>query len=241
MSSITAYSDVHDLSQEAIVERYASLVKRIGHHMLGRLPRSVQLDDLIQAGMIGLLGAAKNYDVTKGAKFETYARIRIRGMMLDEVRRNDWVPRSVYRNSRLVSHAIRELENEYGRDVRDVEVAEAIGISLDEYHKILRDVNTTQVYGFDDIGLNDDLMNKGYNSSSYEPLDALQKEKFRKSLGAAIETLPDREKLVLALYYDEEMNLKEIGEILEVSESRVCQIHSQALLRLQARVRAWKQ
>ncbi len=240
MATVEAYKQIANIDRTQLIETHAPMVKRIAHHLLGRLPRSVQLDDLIQAGMIGLLEAAKNYDGEKGASFETYAGIRIRGTMLDEVRKNDWVPRSVYRNSRKISEAVRTIENETGRDARDSEVAGKLGISLDEYHTMLWNTSTSQVYSFEDIGVTDDVMSQGFSAKLVGPFEGLAREKFGEQLGKAIESLPEREKLILSLYYDEEMNLKEIGIILEVSESRVCQLHSQAMHRLRARLSEWR-
>lgn len=219
-----------------IVEQYAPLVKRIAYHLHARLPRTVVLDDLIQAGMIGLLEAAKRYDESKGASFETYAGIRIRGTMLDEVRKTDWVPRSVHRNSRRIAAVIKELENKFGRDARDHEIAKALDVDLEEYYQMARDSNSVQMYGFEDVGLHDGIMQKGLASRIAEPLEGIQRDKFRDLLASCIDRLPERERLVLALYYNEELNLKEIGVILEVSESRVCQIHSQSMVRLRARL-----
>lgn len=241
-TSIQAYKNQSNpKAQKDLIEQHAPMVKRIAYHLLGRLPKSVMLEDLIQAGMIGLLEAASNYDASKGASFETYAGIRIRGTMLDEVRKNDWVPRSVYRNSRKITKAVQEIENEYGRDARDHEVAARLNVSLDDYHSMLRDNSTAQVFGYEDVGIDDDVMSEGYTSHVMNPWDDVQRDKFHKELTAAIKTLPEREQLVLSLYYDEEMNLKEIGEVLEVSESRVCQIHSQAMHRIRARVGQWNQ
>lgn len=234
------YPELNCITQENLISRYAPMVKRIAHHLLGRLPKSVQLDDLIQSGMIGLLEAAGRYDTTKGASFETYAGIRIRGTMLDEVRKNDWVPRSVYRNSRKIAEVSKQLENRLGRDVRDHEIAEEMGVSLDEYHQMLNDLNSSQIYGFDDLGVPEESFDIGIEGTMQTPLEGVQQQKFYKSLLKCIESLPDREKLVLSLYYDEELNLKEIGNVLEVSESRVCQIHSQAMLRLRSRIGVWQ-
>src|SRR5690554_1594188 len=141
MSKVAAYAS-EARQQQQIVEQHTNLVKRIAHHMVARLPASVQVDDLIQAGMIGLLEAAGNFDNSKGASFETFAGIRIRGSMLDEIRRGDWAPRSVHRNSRLIADAIREVEAETGADARDVDVAKKLGMGLDEYHSILNDVRS---------------------------------------------------------------------------------------------------
>ena len=222
-----------------LVESHATLVKRIAYHLMSRLPASVQVDDLIQAGMIGLIEASRKFDPEQGASFQTYAGIRIRGAMLDEIRRTDWTPRSVHRKAREVAEAVRKIENEKGRDARDVEVAEAMGLELEEYHKILQDATGCRIFSFEDPG---NAGEEGYSSNSRDlnqPLETLQKEDFKKGLAEAIKGLPERERLVMALYYDEELNLREIGEILGVSESRVCQIHGQALIRLRARMENW--
>lgn len=234
------YTDEDVKTAHDLLKNYASLVKRIAHHLKGRLPASVQIEDLIQAGMIGLLEASKNFDHTKGASFETYSGIRIRGSMLDEIRKGDWAPRSVHRNTRRVTLAIRKIENLYGRDAKDQEVAEELGVSLEEYHKMLQDSVGTRIFGFDDVGAADDLVADGIAGYFPGPLDSLQKADFHKSLAKGIASLPERERLVLALYYDEELNLREVGSVLGVSESRVSQIHSQAMLRLQSRMKDWQ-
>ncbi len=229
-----AYSDSNEL-----VVAHEPLVKRIAYHLMSRLPASVQADDLIQAGMIGLIEASRKFDPEQGASFETYAGIRIRGAMLDEIRRTDWTPRSVHRKAREVAEAVRKIENEVGRDARDVEVAEEMGLSLDEYHKILQDSTGCRIFSFEDPGT---LAEEGYpqnNRQPNQPLETLQKSDFKQGLAKEIKGLPERERLVMALYYDEELNLREIGEILGVSESRVCQIHGQALIRLRARMGEW--
>jgi RNA polymerase sigma factor for flagellar operon FliA len=222
-----------------VVRQHAQLVKRIAQHLLGRLPPCVQLEDLIQAGMIGLLEAAKNYDVTKGASFETYASIRIRGAMLDEIRKGDWAPRSVHRNTRRVAQAIREIENQQGRDARDHEVAKNLNLSLQEYHQLVQETNGSRMFAYHDVGINEESVSEGIGTSTPGPLDRLQKDDFKRSLAKGIESLPERERLVLALYYDEELNLRQVGEVLGVSESRVSQIHSQAMVRLQVRLKEW--
>ncbi len=232
------YKSQIDLSEQ--LEKYGPLVQRIAHHLRGRLPPNVLFDDLLQSGMIGLLEAIKNYDGTKGASFETYAGIRIRGAMLDEVRRGDWVPRSVHRHSREIAAAIREIEHKTGRDARDVEVAEAIGIPIEDYHKMLQDSHCGHILAFDDISADESSnYTPGIADKDDEPQQSLENLDFKGKLAEAISSLPEREKLILALYYDEELNLKEIGEILGVSESRVSQINSQAVLRLQSRLKDW--
>ncbi|MGB5473651.1 MAG: RNA polymerase sigma factor FliA [Gammaproteobacteria bacterium] len=226
-------------SSNELVVLHEPLVKRIAYHLMSRLPASVQADDLIQAGMIGLIEASRKFDPEQGASFETYAGIRIRGAMLDEIRRTDWTPRSVHRKAREVAEAVRKIENEKGRDARDVEVAEVMDISLVEYHKILQDSTGCRIFSFEDPGM---LGEEGMPQSGRhidQPLENLQKSDFKQGLADEIKGLPERERLVMALYYDEELNLREIGEILGVSESRVCQIHGQALIRLRARMGEW--
>ena len=222
-----------------LVVQHEPLVKRIAFHLMSRLPASVQVDDLIQAGMIGLIEASRKFDPEQGASFETYAGIRIRGAMLDEIRRTDWTPRSVHRKAREVAEAVRKIENEKGRDARDVEVAEAMGLGLDEYHKILQDATGCRIFSFEDPGsVGEDGLAQSHRQPN-QPLENLQNCDFKHGLAGAIKGLPERERLVMALYYDEELNLREIGEILGVSESRVCQIHGQALIRLRARMEEW--
>ena len=229
-----------DIESEDLVSKHAGLVKRIAYHLMSRLPPSVQADDLIQAGMIGLLEASRNYDASQGPSFETYAGIRIRGAMLDEIRRTDWTPRSVHRKARQVAEAVREIENQEGRDARDVEVAEKLGIDLHEYHRILQDATGCRVFSIDDAGVNgDDAPQPVADAPRNEPLDSLHNADFKAALAEAISNLPERERLVMAMYYDEELNLREIGDVLGVSESRVCQIHGQALIRLRARMTEW--
>ncbi|MCY4265615.1 MAG: RNA polymerase sigma factor FliA [Gammaproteobacteria bacterium] len=222
-----------------IVERHAPLVKRIAYHLLLRMPSSVQIDDLIQSGMIGLLEAARKFDVSRGASFATYAGIRIRGAMLDEVRKGDWAPRSVHRKSRKVAEAIKAIESRTGQDAKDQEIAQELNIDLDAYYGILQDTTGSRLFSFDDIMDGDDSAIEMAAGDLPGPCDGLQRDSFKKHLIRAIDSLPDREKLVLALYYDEELNLKEIGEVIGVSESRVSQIHSQAAMRLRSRLSDW--
>ncbi len=231
--------EASDENLTAVVERYAPLVKRIAHHLLLRMPASVQIDDLIQSGMIGLLEAAKKYDVSKGASFETYAGIRIRGSMLDEVRKGDWAPRSVHRKSRKVAEAIKAIEARTGQDAKDQDIANELDIDLNAYYAILQDASGSRLFSFDDIMEGDDSAIELAAGELPGPCDGLQRSTFKAHLATAIDGLPDREKLVLALYYDEELNLKEIGEVIGVSESRVSQIHSQAAMRLRSRLSDW--
>lgn len=233
MTGVAAYASSTAGDQLDVTE-HAGLVKRIANHMIGRLPAGVQIDDLIQAGLIALMEAAKQYDPSQGASFETYATIRVRGAMLDEVRHNNWAPRSVFRKARLLAGAVREVENKQGRDARPAEVAEVLNVTLDEYYQMLSEANCHAVVSID---ASDSLE---YESGrDPDPYQEVEDQEFKQALAKRIADLPERERLVLALYYDEELNLREIGEVLGVSESRVCQIHSQATLRLRARMEEW--
>jgi len=228
-------------SQQAFLEKYSVLVKRIAHHLAGRLPPNVLVEDLIQAGMIGLLEAQKNYDGSKGASFETYAGIRIRGAMLDDIRRGDWVPRSVHRHNREISQAISELEGILNRDPSDAEVAKHLNMPLDQYHTVLSDINCSRIVGIEDLGVSDDAISPLDDDEDNSPFQGVADESFRKALVESIKSLPEREALVLSLYYDEELNLKEIGEVIGVSESRVSQILSQSMQRLRTKLSSWTQ
>ena len=223
-----------------IVERHGELVRRIAHHLAARLPSSVEVDDLIQAGMLGLIDAARNFQADQGAAFETYASIRIRGAMIDEIRRGDWVPRSVHRRYRDVVAATREVEQATGRAASAQDVAGALGVSLDEYHRMLEDAARGQLISLDSHAEEHDGEPRLATQGGATPAREFEHDAFRHALGGAIGDLPEREQLVLSLYYEQEMNLREIGAVLSISESRVCQIHGQAMLRLRARLGEWR-
>lgn len=238
-SGLAMYSNVQNMSQDDLMLQHAPLVKKIAHHVMGRMPASVQIDDLIQAGIIGLIEASRKFDGSKGASFETFAGIRIRGAMIDEVRRGDWVPRSVHRNARRISEVINIIENETGREAQDKEIAEAMGVEVEEYHSMLQDSNSSRLFSYEELTTTEDGVNDFVPSADDSPQELVQMDSLRDAIAKEIEHLPEREAQVLALYYDQEMNLKEIGLILGVSESRVSQIHSQATMRLRARLTGW--
>lgn len=235
MNTLVAYAKRLEYAQESIVVGHKGLVKRIAHHLMMKLPASVQFDDLYQSGMLGLLEAARNYDETKGASFETYASIRIRGHMLDEVRRSGWMPRSVYKNSRIIAEAVKTVENRLGREATDSEVAQELHIDLDEYFTLVQDAAVSPLYGFDDLGVTDNDI-EDLHHGDLEPQDKVVHEDFIGYLNQLIDTLPKNERLVLLLHYERDLNLKEIGDILCVSESRVSQIHAQATLRVRGKL-----
>ena len=225
---------------DELVVQHATLVKRIAYHLKARLPDSVQVDDLIQAGMIGLIEAGRNYDSGQGARFETYAGIRIRGSMLDELRKNDWAPKSVHKKARDLAGAIKIIEGKTGRDARDQEIADELDIDLDEYYQILQDSNAC-IVSMDQYGMDKEDFLPGLADNSSDPGQLLVKERFKESLSVAISGLPDRERIVVSLYYESELNLREIGSIIAVTESRVSQLLNQAHARLSARLQKWQE
>jgi RNA polymerase sigma factor FliA len=238
MNACAAYA-VSDANSEESFIKYTPFVKKIAYHLMGRLPSNVQIEDLIQAGMIGLIEAVKNYDATQGASFETYAGIRIRGAMLDEVRSGDWTPRSVHRKQRELAEAMRKVENRKGADARDSEVAAELGIGLDEYHHILADAASARIFSLEAADDEEDSYDNYIPSRDEDPHQRLERASFKNALAEAVRSLPPREALIMSLYYEEELNLREIGEIIGVSESRICQIHGEALLRLRVAMSNW--
>jgi RNA polymerase sigma factor for flagellar operon FliA len=229
--------------QSKLVQQMAPLVKRIAYHFMARLPASVHVDDLIQAGLMGLLDAAKNFDDTQGAQFETYAIQRIRGSILDELRQADWLPRNVRKNLRRIESTINMLEQRLGRAPKEQELAAELGVGLDEYQHMLLESRGYQLLHYEDFQESEDsdFFDVFVAQNQVGPLDVLEDQRFRRALVQAIGVLPEREKIVMGLYYEQEMNLKEIGEVLGVSESRVCQLHSQAVARLRSRLRGYTQ
>jgi len=227
------YTNLQAKNSGELVTTHAPLVKRIAYHLLAKLPDTVLVEDLIQSGMLGLLEASNNYSDSHGASFTTYAGIRIRGAMLDDVRRTDWTPRSVHRKARQITQIMQQIEQKTGRDARDTEIASLLEITIDEYHKILLDSTCCRLFSTDEVEGGTDP------SSTENILESLSEDDFRKRLIEAIDSLPERERMVVSLYYDNELNLKEIGKILNVSESRACQINNQAMLRLKARLSAF--
>ncbi len=230
------------LSQDEQVVKYAPLVKRIAYHMMARLPASVEVDDLIQVGLIGLMDAVSRFDGTQGAQFESYATQRIRGAMLDELREADWLPRHVRQKSRQIESAIHRLEQRNGKSPSEQEISAELGMPIDQYQSMLGDVKCSQLLYYEDFSDEDSagFLERYLVDGSSDPLSVLEGEGFRASLIAAIHHLPERERSMMGMYYEQDMNLKEIGAVLGVSESRVCQLHSQAVARLRAQLKIWK-
>jgi len=222
------------IKQSELLTQYMPLVRRQALTLQVRLPASIELDDLIQAGMVGLLEALGRFDATQGATFATFASQRIRGAMMDELRTRDWLPRSVRRSARAVDNAVRQLEQQLGRAPEENEIAHHLEMPLGEYQQLLNDTNSGQLLPFEELVA--DGGEPVSNELSHSPFEQLLDGQQRQTLIDAIDALPEREKLLMALYYQEELNLKEVGAVLGVTESRVSQLHSQAVSRLRARL-----
>lgn len=227
-------------AKDNLLTDHIPLVKRLAHHMKAKLPPSVEVDDLVQAGMIGLLDAISRYEETHGAQFETYAVLRIRGAMLDELRNSDWLPRSMRQNMRKIEVAMSTLQQRLGHPPTESEVAKMLKMSLADYQEMLSDGGGHQLVYFEDFHDeegSDNFLDRHFVDESGDPLQSLLEGDFRQAVISAIEALPEREKLLMGLYYEQELNLKEIGAVMGVSESRVSQLHTQAVARLRASLR----
>jgi RNA polymerase sigma factor for flagellar operon FliA len=232
------YNAAGQPSKDQLIQRFTPLVKRIAYHLMARLPPSVLVDDLVQNGMIGLLDAINRFEAGMGAQFETYAAQRVRGAMLDGLRENDWLPRSLRRDFRRIELAIARLEQQNGRAPSELELSNLLGMSLAEYQKMLQDARGHQLIYFDDMveESGEDFLERHFTDNAADPLKMLEEQSLRELLVQGIEALPEREKLMMALYYEEDLNLREIGAVMGVTESRICQLHSQAVARLRARM-----
>jgi RNA polymerase sigma factor for flagellar operon FliA len=232
------YTAAGQPDREQLVQRFAPLVKRIAHHLLARLPANVQFDDLMQNGMLGLLDALDRFQEGFGAQFETYATQRIRGAMLDGLRENDWLPRQLRRELRRIEGMISKLEHEHGRAPSEAELAEALAMPLADYQKTLQDARGHQILYLEDFSGDEgeDFLERHFTDNDADPLNLLEDKRLKQALVGGIDRLPEREKLLMALYYEKELNLREIGEVIGVTESRVCQLHSQAIARLRSQV-----
>ncbi len=232
------YTAAGQPDREQLVQRYVPLVKRIAYHLMARLPASVQFEDLVQNGMLGLLDAMDRFQEGFGAQFETYATQRVRGAMLDGLRENDWLPRNLRRELRRIEAAINQLEHVHGRVPSELELSEALGMSLSDYQKVLQDARGHQLVYLEDFSGDggDDFLERHFTDNDADPASILEDKNLKEMLVKAIDRLPEREKLMMALYYEQELNLREIGEVMGVTESRVCQLHSQAIARLRGQV-----
>ena len=236
------YTAQGTLDRDEVLERCAPMVRRVASQLAARLPPNVGLDELVQAGMIGLMDALGRYESDQGAQFETFAMQRVRGAMLDELRGSDWLPRSVRRNQRSIESAIHKAEQRLGHAPSEAEIAREMNLPLDEYQRLVGDARGLQLVHLDDY--DDGEGGEGYLDRHIEAPDSdpsaiLGDARFRVALVAAIEKLPERERQVMGMYYEHDMNLKEIGAVLGVTESRISQLHSQAVARLRSQLRSW--
>lgn len=233
-------------ARERIILKYAPLVKYVAGRVAIGLPSNVEFDDLVSYGVLGLMDAIEKFDPARGIKFETYAIARIRGAILDGLRSNDWVPRSVRQKAKDLEKTCIELENRLGRSASDEEICEAMQIGRDDFYQLLSEVSCTTLISLDELWVvnsNEEesirILDLVRNADSEDPLKHVEIEEIHKTLAAAIDCLPERERIVIALYYYEGLTLKEIGEIMEISESRVSQIHTKAIIRLRGRLNRW--
>ena len=237
----TMYTAKGQLDRSALIKQYQPLVRRLAHHMMAKLPPSVEVDDLIQVGLMGLSEALTRYEASQGVQFETFATQRIRGAMLDELRENDWMSRGSRKSQKEIEVALRKLEHQLGRSPLESEIASELGISLAEYQSLLNKVRGTQLVYLEDIGGGEDddsYLDRHVADAEADPLNLLRGQRLREALVQAIKQLPEREQYIMSMYYEQDMNLKEIAAVLDVTESRICQLHSQSIARLRAKMRS---
>ena len=237
------YTAKGQLDRDALIRQHVPLVRRIALHMIAKLPPNVELDDLIQVGMIGLAEALSRFESEQGVQFETFASQRIRGAMLDELREGDWMSRSWRKSQKEIEQALNRLEQRLGRSPLESEIAAELGMDLDDYQSLLGKVRGTQLVYLEDIGGGDsddgdDYLERHVADADADPFALLRDQRLRSALVEAIKALPEREQYVMGMYYEHDMNLKEIAAVLGVTESRVCQLHSQAIARLRTKMRA---
>lgn len=230
------------LDINSMLQQYSPLVRRLAHQMIAKLPANVEIDDLIQVGMIGLNDALSRFDAAQGVQFETFATQRIRGAMLDELRGADWMSRGTRKQQRSIEAAVHRLEQKLGRAPQESEIAKEMGVSLAEYQDLLNKVRGTQLVYLEDMSSDngdDDYLDRHVSDKEADPLNQLNDYRLREALVEAIKGLPEREQYVMSMYYEHDMNLKEIAAVLGVTESRVCQLHSQSIARLRVKLREW--
>ncbi|NDP39588.1 MAG: RNA polymerase sigma factor FliA [Rhodoferax sp.] len=236
------YTAKGQLDRNAMIRQYQPLVRRLAHHMMAKLPANVEVDDLIQVGLIGLSEALTRYEAAQGVQFETFATQRIRGAMLDELRGNDWMSRGSRKSQKDIEQALRRLEHKLGRTPLESEIADDLGLSLVDYQTLLGKVRGTQLVYLEDMARgsdeDDSFLDRHVGDSEADPMNMLRDQRLRQALVAAIKNLPEREQFIMSMYYEQDMNLKEIAAVLDVTESRICQLHSQSIARLRAKMRA---
>ena len=236
------YTAKGKLDVDSMLKQYSPLVRRLAHQMLAKLPANVELDDLVQVGMIGLTDALSRFDTALGVQFETFATQRIRGAMLDELRGTDYLSRGTRKQQRAIEAAVHRLEQRMGRAPVESEIAKEMKLSLAEYQELLGRVRGTQLVYLEDMtasGSEEDFLDRHVSAEDDNPLARLQDQRMREALIEAIKLLPEREQYVMSMYHEHDMNLKEIAAVLNVTESRVCQLHSQSIARLRVKLRSY--
>ena len=237
------YTAKGTLDREDQLRKYSPLVRRLAHHMIAKLPPSVELDDLIQVGMIGLTEAISRYEPSQGVQFETFASQRIRGAMIDELRDGDWMSRGSRKSQKDIEQAVHRLQQKLHRAPRESEIAVEMGLTLADYQSLLAKVRGTQLVYLEDFsgGANGDdddgFLDRHMGEHEADPSALLMDQRMRMALVEAIKHLPEREQHIMSMYYEHDMNLKEIAAVLGVTESRICQLHSQSIARLRTKLR----
>jgi len=236
------YTAKGQLDRNALIRQYQPLVRKLAHHMMAKLPANVQVDDLIQVGLMGLSEALTRFEATQGVQFETFATQRIRGAMLDELRESDWASRGTRKSQKEIEESMRRLEHRLGRSPLESEIAADLGMSLGDYQSLLGKVRGTQLVYLEDMTRNSDdedsFLDRHMGDEEADPLNMLRNQRLREALVTAIKNLPEREQYIMSMYYEQDMNLKEIAAVLDVTESRICQLHSQSIARLRAKMRS---
>ena len=237
------YNPKGQLNRDALLKQYTPLVRRMAYYMIAKVPASVEVDDLIQTGMIGLADAITRYESGHGAQFETFATQRIRGSMIDELRDTDWLSRTSRKEQKDIERAIHKLEQRFGRSPHEQEISDEMGVSLSDYQDMLTKARGAQLIYLEDLTGrdedDDDVLDRHVSDEDANPLNILQNQKMREALIEAIKVLPEREQFIMGMYYEQDMNLKEIAEVLKITEARVSQLHSQTVARLRARLRSY--
>ncbi|MBP7566108.1 MAG: RNA polymerase sigma factor FliA [Burkholderiaceae bacterium] len=236
------YTAKGQLDRDAMIRQYLPLVQRLAHHMIAKLPPNVELDDLMQVGMIGLTEALSRYEASQGVQFETFATQRIRGAMIDELREGDWMSRGSRKSQKEIERAVHRLEQKLGRPPIESEIAADLGMALADYQSLLSRVRGTQLVYLEDMSHGseeeDSFLDRNLGEQEADPLSVLRDQRLREALVRAIKALPEREQYIMSMYYEQDMNLKEIAQVLGITESRVCQLHSQSIARLRAKMRS---
>lgn len=231
-------------NREEVIKRYSPMIKYVANRIAMRLPPHIEVDDLISVGVLGLMDAISKYDSSRGAKFKTYAEFRVRGAILDELRAMDWVPRSIRQKASNVDKVVQTLQAKLSRSPEDEEVAEAMGISLDQFHDTLNETKSIPIFSLEDLGIakesgeQQSLLDCLAGKADADPQTQIRLIELKEIIAKAIDALPEKERLMVSLYYYEELTMKEIGAVLEITESRVSQIHSKAVYRLRTKLKA---